>query len=75
MRCVGSHWAIQKALSPEDDGGTTDPHLPRYPAIAQTLGGKEDNPGTEDDTLRAVLGTDPGFQGSTFLGGYWEGIS
>ena len=71
----GTRATLPEALAPEDDGGTTDMHLSGVPAIRQTISGKADDPGPEDDALGSVLGTDPGFQGSTLLGGYGQGIS
>ena len=71
----GARATLHEASAPEDDGGTTDVQFSGNPAIRKAIGGKEGNPGPEGDALGSVLGTDPGFQGSTFFGRYWEGIS
>ncbi len=67
--------ALQETLAPEDDGGTADAHLSGNPAIGHTVGGQKGDTGSKGDAFGRVLGPDSGFQGSTLLRVYWEGIS
>jgi len=65
---------LQKALTPKDDGGTTDARLSGDLNIGETVSSEEGDIRPEDNTLGCIMGANPGFQGSPLLGGHWERI-
>jgi len=65
---------LQEALTPKDDGGTTDTRLKGDLNIGQTVSSEEGDIRPEGNTLGRIMGANPGFQGSPLLGGHWKRI-
>jgi hypothetical protein len=63
---------LQEALTPKDNGGTTDARFSCDTDIGQTFRGKEDDLRPEGNALGCIVGTNPGFQGASLIKGYWE---
>ena len=65
----------QEALTPKDDGGTAGARLSGGLDIGQTVSGEEGDLRPEDNVLGRIMGANPGFQGSSLLGGHRKRIN
>jgi len=66
---------LQESLTPEDDGGTADPHLSGDLAIGQSVSSEKGDLRPDRNALRSIMSANPGFQGAPLLNRHCEGAN